>query len=128
MDRKIDFFTIREVLESGLRGFCKTFSSKYRYQTIFYNSTESMENAKMFVGVWFNGKFYELKITRKRDRIEPNTQFNTNGDKGILYEKFYNFITNIYPIIRLTKSYNKLYVIENLHDYEVSFILKRGVT
>lgn len=128
MERRIEFFTVREVLESGLKGFCQTFSQKYKYQTVFYNNTDKMENAQMFVGVWFKDNFYELNIVMKRDRIEFDDKFIVKGDKGVLYDDFQDFIFNVYPIVKTRKTNNKLYISEASHDYEVSFILKRGVT
>lgn len=127
MERKIEFFTVKEVVESGLRGF-SSLNSTYHYQTVFYNNTEDMENAKMFVGVWYNEKFYELRTTMKRDRVEFDDKFVVNGDKGVLYESFFQFINAVYPIVKMRKSNNKLYITEQSHDYEISFVLKRGVT
>lgn len=127
MERKIEYFTVREVAESCLRGF-SALNPDYKYKVIFYNNTDVMENAKMFVGVWFRDKFYELKITMKRDRVEFDDKFEVVGDKGILYENFFQFVNQAYSIISMRKSNNKLWINQDMHDYEVSFILKRGVS
>ena len=126
MDRKIEFFTVREVLESALKGMANV-KLEYKYEVIFYNTTTEMENAKMFIGVWYKENFYELKIIMKRERIERNLDYNVKGNKDTLYHDFYYFVKDYYPILNLVQSHNKLYVVENLHDYEVSFIQKKGI-
>lgn len=126
MERKIEFFTIREVLESALKGMCNC-KKEYDYEVIFYNNTTEMENAKMFVGVWYKQNFYELKIVMKRDKVDLDYNCSVKGDKGTLYFDFYQFIQEYYPLLKIKQSNNRLYVVENLHDYEVSFIQKKLV-
>lgn len=126
MERKIEFFTVREVLESALKGMCN-YKEEYNYEIIFYNNTTDMENAKMFIGVWYKQNFYELKIVMKRDRVDLDYNCDVKGDKGILYSDFYEFIQKYYSLLNIKQSYNKLYIVENLHDYEVSFIQKKLV-
>lgn len=128
MERKIEFFTVRELMESALKGFAN-FNPQYTYQVVFFNRTTEMENAKMFVGIWQDSKFYELKITMKRERIEvePQSIDKVEGIKATLYADFYNFISKAYPILKVVYGNNKLYVLESIHDYEISFIYKKDV-
>ena len=127
MERKIENYTVREILESSLKGFSYYYPN-YTTKTVFYNNTNILGNTKMFTGIFFNNFFYELKITMKRDRVEFNEKFNVSGDRAIIYNDFMTFINNTYPLFTLKKSHNKLYIEEYLHDYEISFVLKRGVT
>ena len=67
MAAKDDFFTIREVMSSAAKGMARF--KHLDFETVYHSSSGEMEDAKGYEGYWVDNKFYEFKVTRRRDQI-----------------------------------------------------------
>ena len=127
MATKDDVFTIREIAQSAFRAFAST--DKVKYKTVFHNTTNEMENAKMFCGAFVDSSFFEFKFTKKRDAIDGFAPFEGVRDatKTMLMGGYLAFVKQNYPILKINSTRNRVFVSHCGIDYEITFVAKRGI-
>lgn len=126
---KDEMFTLKEIALSAFKGACERIGAEYK--TVFYNATEDMENAKMFEGAFVDGKFFEFKVIKRRDRIEGERTLyvgSTNKTKNDLLMNYYLYTKKHYPILHVASTIDQVFITHCEVDYEITFILKRGIT
>lgn len=129
MALKDEMFTLKEIALSAFKGTCERIGAEYK--TIFYNATEDMENAKMFEGVFIDGKFFEFKVIKRRDRIDGERTLyvgSTNKTKNDLLMNYYLYVKKNYPILHVASTIDQVFITHGEVDYEITFVLKRGVS
>lgn len=127
MATRDDVFTIKEIAQSAFRAFAST--DEVTYKTVFHNTTNEMENAKMFCGAFVGPSFFEFKFTKKRDPIDDLAPFEGGRDtnKNLLLGGYLAFVKQNYPLLKINSTKNRVFVSHCGVDYEVTFTAKRGI-
>lgn len=125
MAGKNDIFSLREIMLSAAKGMAR--SKNLDFETVYHSSSGKMEDAKGYEGYWVDDKFYEFKVTRRRDPIDDKlTPFDgvKDGVKTHLLWQYLLFVHSAYPILKLKSTTNRVFVRHCGYDYEVTFIAK----
>lgn len=103
----------------------------YKYKTVFFSNDGSMENTKMFEGVFYGGSYYEVKFIKRREPITDDlAQFEgimRNPEKSIIMSEYYNFVKLYYPILKIKSTANRIFISHCGEDYEMILTKKKGV-
>lgn len=122
MAQKDDFFTIKEIAQSAFKGMA-TLTFPFEYKRIY-------QSEKVLDGAFFEGKFYEFKLTKRRDPIEDElAQFvgGKDGAKNALLSSYYEYVKLNYSILRIQSTVSRIFINHCGTDYEITFIAKRGM-
>lgn len=121
-----DFFYLKEIAWSAFRGANK------EARTVFYSRTGEMEDAKMLNGVFVGDTFYEFAVIRRRDPIRrgaPGCKFigSREAVKNDLMMKYYEYVTENYPILKIFHNDCQVFCAHCGVDYEIIITRKIGV-
>lgn len=124
-----DGFFVKEVALSALKGMAHHYGLNYRL--VFHSPDGEMESAKGFDGLAQDGKYYEMKLTRKRTPFAREDYGDFEGPRDTTKQTFMvlfrEFVRDYYPLLRVETTKNNMFISHCAVDYEITFVEKRGV-